>query len=239
MPSTAIQRQLEGLSSKTLNYDPAELDLANPPAGWRVDDRFASLPGERTGMPESGGSWEIARRLIRGYEFADPSIVRAYYDETAPLQGRNMLLELRALGLVSVRVGVRVNAVYDEVRDVRGGQARVSGWNYRTLEGHVEMGEMAWEVCKWLHSGEVQFHVHAVSRPAPISNSLIRVGFLLLRGHERRLFLDSTERRMAEFTALGLHGDSARLRQRSGDLTARRLPGDDPVHDRLANNALG
>jgi len=29
---------------------------------------------------------------MRGYEFADPSIVRAFYNPEAPLEGRNMLL---------------------------------------------------------------------------------------------------------------------------------------------------
>ena len=85
-----------------------------------------------------------------------------------------MLLELRALGLVSVHVGVRVGEVYDEERAVDGRQARVFGWNYRTLEGHVEEGQMNWEVWKWVDSGDVQFHVHAVSRPAPIPNPIVR-----------------------------------------------------------------
>ncbi len=33
-------------------------------------------------MPRPRRSCEIARRLMRGYEFADPSIVRAFYDPT-------------------------------------------------------------------------------------------------------------------------------------------------------------
>src|SRR5205823_10091933 len=108
MKRSKIQRKLDALSSKSVNYDPAAVDLERPPRGWRVDDRFKALPGEPPGMPVHEGSWEIAGRLIRGYEFADPSIVRAFYDPEAPLAGRNMLLELRALGLVSIHVGVRV-----------------------------------------------------------------------------------------------------------------------------------
>jgi uncharacterized protein (UPF0548 family) len=234
-----IEKKLDELSRKSVNYDTAALDLRRPPSGWRVDDRFRVLPGEPPGMPVEEGSWEIARRLIRGYEFADPSIVRAFYDRDVPLAGRNMLLELRALGLVSVHVGVRVGEVYDEERAVDGRQARVFGWNYRTLEGHVEEGQMEWEVWKWVDTGEVQFHVHAVSRPAPIPNPIIRAGFLLLRRHERTLFLDSTERRMVAFTELGLHrnGRSERLRAASGALTARRLRRDHPAHTDLARQA--
>lgn len=236
MRRSKIERKLDELSRKSVNYDTTALDLQRPPSGWRVDDRFRALPGEPPGMPVEEGSWEIAGRLIRGYEFADPSIVRAFYDRDAPLAGRNMLLELRALGLVSVHVGVRVGEVYDEERAVDGRQARVFGWNYRTLEGHVEEGQMNWEVWKWVDSGDVQFHVHAVSRPAPIPNPIVRAGFLLLRGHERTLFLDSTERRMVTFTELGLHGSdrSERVRAASGTLTARRLRDDHPAHAELA-----
>ena len=142
--------------------------------------------------------------MLQGYEFADPSLVRAHYDRDAPLRGRNMLLELRALNLVSVHVGVRVVHVYDEVRTRDGRDARVFGWAYRTLKGHVEMGQMDWQVWKWCDTGEVQFRVHAVSRPAPVSNPIIRVGFWLLREHERAVFLSSTETRMRTLTEVAL-----------------------------------
>ena len=233
--SAAIRRKLEQLSDKQVNYDPEAVDLEHPSAAWQVDDRLQQLPPEQPGQPAPGGSWQTASRLIRGYEFADPSIVRAYYDGDAPLAGRNMLLELRALGLVSIHVGVRVNAVYDETRELGGRKVRVFGWSYRTLEGHVEMGQMDWEVYKRIDTGEVQFHVHAVSRLAPIQNPVIKCGFLLLRGHERRLFLDSTQRRMVTFTELGRTGDGERVRRVSSELTAHRLSSDDPVHGELGD----
>ena len=172
-------------------------------------------------MPD--GSWAIAQRLIQGYEFADPSIVRAHYDRDAPLQGRTMLLELRALNLVSVHVGVRIVTVYDEIRRRDGGDARVFGWAYRTLEGHVEMGQMDWQVWKWRDTGEVQFRVHAVSRPAPIANPVIRLGFRLLRGHERTVFLDQ-HRHADALTDRGgarARGAGDAVRDASPQLTAR------------------
>jgi uncharacterized protein (UPF0548 family) len=231
-----IQRRLDELSQKAVNYDTDALDPGHPPNGWRVDNRFSTLPPEPPGPPVHEGSWEIAGRLIRGYEFADPSIVRAFYEADAPLSGRNMLLELRALGLVSIHVGVRVGEVYEETRRVDGRHARVFGWNYRTLEGHVEMGQMDWEVWKWIDTGQVQFHVYAVSRPAPIPNPVVAIGFRLLRGHERGVFLASTERRMVTFTGLGLGGEGRgdRVRAASGELTARSLPNDDAAHGQLA-----
>ena len=147
-----------------------------------------------------------------------------------------MLLELRALNLVSVHVGVRVVRVYDELRERDGRHARVFGWAYRTLEGHVERGQMDWQVWKWSDTGEVQFRVYAVSRPAPVANPIVRVGFWLLRDHERAVFLDSTDRRMRSLTELGIGrervGDA--VREASPRLTARRLSADDPAHEQLA-----
>ena len=221
-PSPAVQRKLDGLAAKPVNYDVDALDLGDPPAGWHVDDRWQSLTAEAPGEPVPEGSWEIAGRLIRGYEFADPSLVRAFYAPDAPLEGRNMLLELRALGFFRVHVGVRVVHVYDERRRVGDRDARVFGWAYRTLEGHVEQGQMDWQVWKWLDSGEVQFRVHAVSRTAPIPNPIVRIGFWVLREHERAVFLNSTDRRMCELTALALKGEQPGERVRAGQLRSHR-----------------
>ncbi|MGZ4168096.1 MAG: DUF1990 family protein [Solirubrobacteraceae bacterium] len=235
----SIERRLAALAGTPVNYDPGALDLERPPPGWNVDRRCQPLPAEPPGEPVPDGSWEVACRLIQGYEFADPSLVRAHYDRERPLQGREMLLELRALGLVSVCVGVRVVRVYDERREVMGRVARVFGWAYRTLDGHVEEGQMDWQVWKWLDTGEVQFRVHAVSRTAPIANPFIRVGFWALRSHERALFLDSTDRRMRALTELALGGERRgdQVRDASSHLTARRrLGGDDVVHERLARD---
>jgi uncharacterized protein (UPF0548 family) len=227
---------LASLAGRAINYDPGTLDLADPPAGWTVDDRTQALPSEAPGEPVAGGPWEIAAQLIRGYEFADPSVVRARYDPDAPLLGRNMLLELRALGLVSVYVGVRVSEVCDDHRERDGRRARVFGWAYRTLEGHVEQGEMGWQVWKWLDTGEVEFHARAVSRTAPISNPVIWIGFHVLKRYERRLYLGSTDRRMCELTARALRESSPAdaIRRASPELTARG--GDQgEVHDTLAD----
>ena len=234
--SPAIRRRLAALADKPINYDPAALDLDDPPDGWHVDDRRQPLAGEAPGEPVKDGSFAVACQLIRGYKFADPSIVRAFYDPELPLAGRDMLLELRTLRLVRIHVGVRVGSVYDDHWNVNGHAVRVFGWYYRTLQGHVEKGQMNWEVQKWLESGRVDFHVHSVSRPAPDPNLVTQFGFRLLRGHERTLFLNSTNRRMKEFTELGSNPDGRgeRIRNASRSLTARRLPANDTSHAELA-----
>lgn len=233
-----VEAMLAALEDVPVNYDADALDPAHPPRGWNVDRRRQPLPGEPAGDPMPEGSWEIARRLIRGYEFADPSLVRAHYDHDRPLEGRPMLLELRAFNVLRVYVGTRVVHVYDEVRRQDGRDARVFGWAYRTLEGHVECGQMDWQVWKWTATGEVEFRVHAVSRTAHIPNPVVRVGFAVVKGHERTLFLDSTCRRMLTFTQLGLDREhrAERLREAASELTARHLPSQDDSHDKLARD---
>lgn len=234
-----VQRRLATLRGRSLNFAPASLEHASPAGGWTITDLCQPLPAEPPGAPVEGGSWEIARRLMRGYEFADPSIVRAHYDPDAPLEGRDMLLELRALGVARIYVGVRVARVYEEVRERDGDAARVWGWSYRTLQGHVEMGQMDWEVWKWRRDGRVEFRVHAVSREAPIPNPFVRLGFHLLRARERAAFLESTKRRMRTFTELALSradaGDA--IRDAAADLTARPSSRRDPAHDSVAQLA--
>jgi uncharacterized protein (UPF0548 family) len=235
-PDAHQQPRLDALAHVPVNYDPTALDLDHPPDGWTVDRRAQPLVAEAPGEPEPGGSFEIACRLIRGYEFADPSLVRAFYDPDAPLQGRTMLLQLRALGLVSVHVGVRVVEVYDDARELDGRRARCFGWAYRTLEGHVERGQMDWQIWKWIDTGEVEFRVHAVSRVARIDNPVIWAGFRILRRYERRQFLDSTGRRMRELTERAVRDPAPAdgVRDASAATTARSMPEDDPAHETLA-----
>jgi len=232
------RRRLAALSDTPLNFNPDSLAQASGDDGWHLTDLSQPLPGEPAGAPVENGSWEIARALMRGYEFADPSIVRAYYDPAVPLGQRTMLLKLQALGILHLYVGVRVGSVYDETRQMDGRAVRVWGWNYLTLEGHVEMGQMDWQVWKWLDNGAVEFRVHSISRMARIPNPIIRLGFLLVRGRERTAFLESTKRRMRTFTELAL--DDARcadeIEDVAGRLLARPHAADDALSEQLADN---
>lgn len=172
------RKALDQLHDKGLNFDIDKRGQFTPENGWQVDDYRQPLPPEPPGPPLPDSSWEVATRLIRGYEFADPSIIRAIYHPDQPLARRDMLLEAHFLGL-RFHFGCRVGGVNDETRLVDGRQVRVWGWNYRTLQGHLEMGQMDYEVWKWLDTGKVEFHIHAVSKPASIANPLTRLGFTL------------------------------------------------------------
>jgi uncharacterized protein (UPF0548 family) len=234
-----VRRRLAALADTPLNFDPAVLADASPEDGWRVTDVCQALPGEAPGPPAENGSWMIARALMRGYEFADPSIVRAYYDPGVPLADRTMLLKLQALGVVHLYAGVRVSQVYEDTRTFGRRRARVWGWNYQTLEGHVEMGQMDWQVWKWLDTGAVEFRVHSISRTAHIPNPIIRLGFRLVRRRERRAFLESTKRRMRTFTELALaeeQGAAERIAGVARDLVARPHARDTDADAHLAHS---
>ena len=190
------RRALDELHDKPLNFDRNDRARWTREAGWRIDDYCEPLPREPPGPPRSGGSWERARALLRDYEFADPRIVRAVYHAGDPLEGRDMLLEVRFWGL-RFRFGVRISGVIDELRPVDGRDVRVWGWSYATLQGHLETGQMDYEVWKWLDTGAVQFRIHVVSRSSRIGNPIIRLGFRLFGRREQVRFAKRACERMA------------------------------------------
>ena len=194
------RRALEALRDKTFNFDPDQADHFTTTNGWHVDDYLQPLPPEPPGPPVPGGSFEVAQQLMRDYEFADPAIVRAVYTTDSPLERRDMLLEGRFWGL-RFHFGVRVGGLVDEELAADGRPLRRWGWNYRTLQGHLEMGQMDYEVRKWLDSGEVEFRIHAFSRPAHIPNPVIRLGFRLFGRRVQRRFARHACQRMARLTA--------------------------------------
>ena len=197
------RRRLAELADRRLNYD---AEAERPPSeqdGWHLDDLTEPLPHEPSGPPVEDGSWEVARELMRAYQVADPDVVRAAYSDDTPLAGRDMLLQIRFLGL-RFYVGVRVGDVYDETRTVDGRTARVFGWGYSTLEGHFEEGEMHYQVWKWLDTGDVEFRLHAFSRTARTGPPLLRLGFRLVGRREQLDFYRQVCLRMRRLTVAEL-----------------------------------
>ena len=103
-------RALAALHGAELNFEPQPLEYYTPERGWHADALNQWLPNEPPGDPVPGGAWEIARRLVEDYRMADPAIVRAVWDPSVPLLGRDMLLELRLYRVLSVHAGVRSGA---------------------------------------------------------------------------------------------------------------------------------
>jgi uncharacterized protein (UPF0548 family) len=196
---------LGALQGKTFNYDLERAADFGPASGWNVDDYCQSLPREEPGSPVPGGPFEAAVELATNYEFADPRIIRAIYDPNAPLGNRDMLLEARFYGL-RFMFGCRVGSLVDTIRKLKGRPVRVWGWNYRTLQGHLEMGQMDYEVWKWLDNGDVEFRIHVLSRPARIPNPVIRLGFRLFGRRAQTMFARRACERMAKLTAERVSG---------------------------------
>jgi uncharacterized protein (UPF0548 family) len=195
-------RTVDDLRGRGYNFDPRRLRELVADEGWHHDDRRQPLPPEPPGAPVPGGTFERAQALMRDYAFAEGSAVHAIFEQDAPLEGRDMLLVGRFLGL-DFRLGVRVGGVVDETREEDGRPVRVWGWFYRTLRGHLERGQMSYEVWKWLDTGAVEFRIAAVSHRAPVRNPLVRLGFALLGRREQLKFYRHTCDVMALRTAAG------------------------------------
>jgi uncharacterized protein (UPF0548 family) len=199
--SRRAERALLALRGAALNFEPQPPDAYTPERGWHADALSQRLPGESAGDPTAGGSWQIAGRLMVDYRMADPAIVRATWDRRAPLDGREMLLELRLYRVISVQAGVRVTRVWDEERVDSGRRARVFGYEYATLHGHVEMGRMDYELYKWLDDGAVVFRLHAHSRASEQGRPWIRLGFRLFGRRQQLRFYRRCCERMFRLTA--------------------------------------
>lgn len=213
------QARVAALSYRRVNFDTTKTDVYASEPGWHLDDMVEPLPHERPGPPAEEGSWQVARGVMDSYQLADPGVVTASYDRDRPLSGRDMALRIRFAGL-RLRVGVRIGDVFEETRDVGGRAVQVFGWSYSTLEGHFEEGQMHYELWKWEDSGDVEFHLRAISRAARKGPLLPRTGFRLFgRSHQLR-FYRQVCRRIKRLTEAQLETERAVSAGRSRD----RLP---------------
>ena len=217
------QRALAQLAGRPLNFAADELAGASPRTGWHVDDYRRTLVAEPPGDPVVAGSFEIARRLMADYAFADPAIVRAVFDPASGLADRNMLLQAR-FGPLRFFLGCRVGSITDETQTVDGRPVRVWGWSYGTLAGHFERGRMDFAVWKWLDGGAVEFRIHVVSRRARVGNPLVRLGLRLVGRRQQVRFARRACERMGELVERELaRARSAPAQERSAaQLTPQR-----------------
>lgn len=192
-------RQLPALAARQVNFAPLTFDEAAAAPDWQVDHRRCPLPAERPGAPHEGGSFLEARDLLITYGFADPRRVRAIYDPATPFRGRDMLLVGRFLFL-RFPMGVRVGGVVEGPATLDGRPVHHFRWHYRTLDGHLERGEMAYELVKWTDTGEVEFRIAAYSQRGPIRNPVVRLGFAVFARRTQLRFYDGVMARMQHLT---------------------------------------
>jgi uncharacterized protein (UPF0548 family) len=211
-PDHGRQERLRALADLRPNFDPAELEGDPDERGWHHDDMIEALATEPSGLPIDGGSWQVARTLMDDYQLAEPGVVTATWDRSAPLAGRDMLLQISFKGL-PLPVGVRIGDDFEETRRVEGREVHVCGWSYDTLEGHFEEGRMHYELWKWLDTGEVEFHLRAVSRRARSGSPVIKLGFRLFGRTQQLRFYRQVCRRVRRLTEAQLETERAERHQ--------------------------
>ncbi|WP_298176992.1 DUF1990 family protein [Saccharomonospora sp.] len=189
------------LADARINYS---IDEVRRPA-WNIDTHRRILATERPGPPEPEGPWEHACRLVRDYEFSPPEIVRALYDPTTPLLGRDMLLEARFPG-IHFYCGVRITEVVDKTLE---NGDRTWGWAYETLEGHLERGKVTYEVVKHRGTGQVEFVASSHSQGAPTLGPVTFLGWRVFGRHIQLSFYRRCGERLQAFVEAGLRGEDA------------------------------
>ncbi|GGG51890.1 DUF1990 domain-containing protein [Hymenobacter glacieicola] len=206
MPKPPHELQKARLAAYTqagYNFDLTRTAEYTPENGWRVDDYETELPLEAPGPPDAHGSWAAAREVLRNYTFPPPDLITGIFLPDQPLEQRVMVLRGRFL-LFTFWFGVRIGGVTDEVRTLPDGQQeQVWGYNYRTLEGHFERGQIDFTIHKNLTTGRVRFHIHAFSQTGRISNPFYWLGFKLFgRRLQRKFSTESLQRMRAQVTEM-------------------------------------
>src|SRR5687767_1607756 len=129
-----MKRYLAELRDRKVNFD-VPLEEMTPAHGWKIDGSDTCIGYEPPGLPLPDGIFARARQGVTNYDFSDPRIVEGHFDPDDAIVGRNMLLEIKCMGLRFLN-GVRVHSVRDEP----GSEGTLFGFRYDTLEGHIERG---------------------------------------------------------------------------------------------------
>lgn len=195
--------RIDALRGLGYNFDPEQRHTFTEADGWRFDEYEIALPPEAPGPPAPDGSFELAKGVIERYDFPDPDLITGLYVPDDPLPGRPMILRGRFLGF-TFWFGVQIGEVIDEQRVWEEEPARVWGFNYRTLEGHFEQGEIHFEVWKGLDSGRVRFRIHAYSRTGRIRNPFYWLGFKFFGRYLQVRFAEKALERVNQYVVEGL-----------------------------------
>jgi hypothetical protein len=194
--------RLDAVREARYNFELSEDHEFSEADGWRLDHHEAELPPEPPGPPlppdDARASFAVACDLVRHYAFPDPTLITGIFSPDDPLPGRPMLLRAKFLGF-TFWFGVRVGSETDEVRETDAGPVHAYGFDYATLEGHFEMGQITFEVRKTERTGAVEFHIDAFSKPDRIRNPFYRIGFKLFGRRLQLKFARTAQERMQRF----------------------------------------
>ena len=178
-PDSHLMARLKEIALMDTTVDLTKRESYVAASGWHVDAREATLPPEQPGPPLERGSFAIAREILTEYSFPPPRLIRGRFDPSAPLNGRAMLLTASFLWM-RFELPVRVSRVIDNARTGPDGAEQAWGYSYQTLAGHLERGEITFEIIKSVATGAVRFRIQSFSQTGHISNILHRVGFRIV-----------------------------------------------------------
>ncbi len=190
-----LLQRLADIAKMEATIDLAKRDSFVETAGWNVDAREAPLPPEAPGPTLDNGSFTIARSVLESYAFPPPRLIRGTFDPGAALADRPMLLTATYLWL-TFELPVRVSRVIDEERTGPHGAERIWGYSYQTLAGHLERGEITFEIVKYLATGAVAFRIQSFSQTGHIANPFHRIGFRFVGRRLQRRFAEESLKNM-------------------------------------------
>lgn len=191
---SALRSYLADLGRRDVNFDvpPTAMTREN---GWIIDGIDAEIATESEGPPLVDGPFVRARQALINYDFSDPSIVTAHFDPAVPLAGRNMLLEIRVLGLRFL-CGVRVHSVRDEQEN----GASLFAFRYDTLQGHMERGFEWFLLTKDHLTGGVHFRIEAHWQMGNFPSWWSQLGFRLIGERYRERWRRRAPERLRRLT---------------------------------------
>jgi uncharacterized protein (UPF0548 family) len=194
-PWKQYQARLKRLENLPYSFAFDQREQLFKEAGWLADQYEIELPSEALGMPLEGGTFARAQAILRDYKFPPSNLIRGYYYPEQPLEKRIMLLRARFL-IFTFYFGVKITSVIDAHLKETDTDEYQWGYQYATLEGHFENGEITFLLIKRLNTGQVFFRIKAYSRVGKIRNPFYRLGF--------RLFGRSLQRRFAKESLMRL-----------------------------------
>ena len=176
-----LKAQLAHARTLPRNFPEAPEALPETP-GWFHYSSEAVVGREAPGPPLAGGPFARGRIVVASYAFSDPRIVTGHFDPDAPLLGRPMLLERKALRLLHYLGGVVVGATREDEagEDEAGEEETAYGFRYDTLQGHIECGSEWFLLTKAHRTGDLRFRIEAYWKPGQFPNWWSRLGFTYL-----------------------------------------------------------
>jgi uncharacterized protein (UPF0548 family) len=218
-----LKEYLRALEARQVNFD-ADPAMMTPENGWTVDGAEERIGVEPPGPPVPDGVFERAKQGLINYDFSDPRIVEGHFDPKTPFVGRNMLLELKVLGLHFL-TGARVHSVREENWEA----ATLFGFRYDTLEGHVERGYEWFLLTKDHATGEVRFKIEAHWQLGDFPNWWSKLGFKLIGERCRTAWRHAAPERLRKLT----HKPVEKPVAEPGELAHRGDPRPEPTAPRV------